>query len=142
MKKTKFCPSCNLKMRKVTLKRATSSTTPDGSSFGMFTDFTPIKLGGNVVTSQKVLQCPRCLRQYPLEAAVVAKSYAANAAASVVADKQNKKEQKKKDRGLKVVLGILAVLLVLAIIAGPALYLWYASGYMPSAVLGFLTKLF
>lgn len=142
MKKMKFCPSCNLKMRKVTLKRATSSTTPDGSSFGMFTDFTPIKLGGNVVTSQKVLQCPRCLRQYPLEAAVVAKSYAANATASAAAEKANKKAKKRKNRGLKGVLGILAVLLVLAIIAGPALYLWYASGYMPSAVLGFLTKLF
>ena len=142
MKKMKFCPNCNLKMRKVTLKKATSYTTPDGSSFGMFTDFTPIKLGGHVVTSQKVVQCPRCRRQIPLEAAVVAKSFAANAAASAAAAKQSKKAKKRKNRGLKIVLGILAILLVLAIAAGPALYLWNASGHMPSAVAGLYTKLF
>ena len=142
MKKTTFCPGCNLKMRKVTIKKATSYNTPDGSSFGMFTDFTPVKLGGNVVTSQKVLQCPRCRRQIPLSAAIVAKSYAANAAATAQADKQSKKAKKAKNRGLRVFLGILAVLMVLALIAGPALYLWYASGYMPTAVVDFLTKLF
>ncbi len=142
MKKTNFCPSCNLKMRKVTIKRATSYTTPDGSSFGMFTNFTPVKLGGNVVTSQKVLQCPRCRRQIPLEAAIVAKSYYANAIASAEADKQNKKKKKAKNRGWKVFLGILIVLMVLVLLAGPALYLWHASGYMPAAVVDFLAKLF
>ena len=142
MKKMKFCPSCNLKMRKVTIKKATSYTTPDGSSFGMFTNFTPVKLGGNVVTSQKVLQCPRCHRQYPLETAIVAKSFVANAAACADAKKQKKANKRAKTKGFRIFLGILIILMILALIAGPALYLWHASGFMPQAVVDFLTKLF
>ena len=142
-KKMKYCPRCNLKMKKVNIKKITSYNTPDGSSFGMFSDFTPVTLGGNVAISQQVLMCPRCGRQVPLEVMKVTKSLQAAVNTNLKTEKKvNKKKKVKKHKGLKAFLGILLVLILLALLAGPALYLWQESGHMPAAVLDFVTKLF
>ena len=141
-KKMKYCPRCNLKMKKVNIKKMTSYNTPDGSSFGMFSDFTPVTLGGNVATSQKVLMCPRCGRQVPLEVMKVTKSLQATANANLKPQKKVDKKKAKKRKGLKAFLGILIILILLVLLAGPALYLWHESGNMPAAVLNFLNGLF
>ena len=141
-KRMKYCPRCNLKMKKVRIKKMTSYNTPDGSSFGMFSDFTPITLGGNVATSQKVLMCPRCGRQVPLEVMKVTKSLQVAANAGLKPEKKVNKKKLKKQKRWKTFLGILIILILLAILVGPALYLWQEFGNMPAAISNFLTKLF
>lgn len=142
MKKMKFCPRCNLKMKKVNIRKMTSYNTPDGSSFGMFSDFTPVTLGGNVAISQQVLMCPRCGRQVPLEVAKVTKSIKAAENANLLPKKKVNKKQLKKQKKWKTFLGVLIILILLVILAGPALYLWQEFGNMPAAISDFLTKLF
>ena len=108
----------------------------------MFSDFTPITLGGNVATSQKVLMCPRCGRQVPLEVMKVTKSLQVAANAGLKPEKKVNKKKLKKQKRWKTFLGILIILILLAILAGPALYLWQEFGNMPAAISNFLTKLF
>ena len=124
MKKLRFCPRCNLKMRKVTVKTITNSTTPDGSSFGMYSFFKPVNLGGNVEISQKVMMCPRCRRQIPI----------------IKPEKKKAKKSKataKKGTFWKVLL----VLLIIAVILAAAAVVLYKTGHMPQSIVDFVKSI-
>ncbi len=125
MKKTRFCPKCNLKMRKVTVKNVVNSTTPDGSSFGMYTFFKPVNLGGNVVYSQKVMMCPKCRRQIP-----------------VIKPEKNKAQKKNNGTAKKGTFWkVLLVLLILVVVLAVAAVVLYKAGHMPQSVVDFVKKI-
>ena len=109
-------------MRRVTIRSISNTTTPDGSSFGMFTIFKPINLGGNVVYTQKMLMCPKCGRQIP---------FVENAA------KAARKENGKMGTFWKVVI-ILAVIAVLLVAAAVVLY---KTGHMPQRIVDFVKSI-
>ena len=131
MKKTRFCPKCNLKMRKVTIKGVSNPTNPDGSSFGMFSYFKPFHVGRNVEYSQKVLMCPKC-------------------GCHVSAEKPKKPKVKKvknvrKTTGSKKtvwkVLLVLLIIAVLAVLAVAGAVVLYKNGHMPQRIVDFVKSI-
>lgn len=124
MKKTRFCPKCNLKMRKVTIKGVTNATASNGG-FGMFSYFKPINLGGNVEYSQKVLMCPKCSRQIPIVKKERSKATKA------------KKATGKKGTFWKVLLALLIIVIVVAVVA----VVLYKTGNMPQNIIDFVKSI-
>ena len=122
MKTPRFCPRCNLKMRKVTVKKLINPTTPDGSSFGMYSFFKPVNFGGNVEYSQKVMMCPKCRRQIP------------------IIKPEKKKAQKKNKASAKkgIFWKILLAILIIAVVLAVAAVVLYKAGYMPQNIVDFV----
>ena len=117
MSKMNFCPKCNLKMRKTTVKKISTGTGHDEGSFGMFSYFKPVNLGGTIEYSQQVLVCPKCGRSMPV----------------VKPEKRKVKRTKtgKMSKFWKVVLILLAIAIVLA----AAAFVLYKTGHMPQRVI-------
>ena len=119
MKKTHFCPRCNLKMRKTTVKGVMNASTPSGG-FGMFSYFKPINLGGNVEYSQKVFLCPKCGYQLP-----------------IIPKAKKVKEKTNKASGKKVFWRVVLILLIIAVVLAVAAVVLYKTGHMPQSIVDF-----
>lgn len=117
MSRMNFCPKCNLKMRKTTIKKISTGTGHDEGSFGMFSYFKPVNLGGTVEYSQKALVCPKCGRSLPV----------------VKPEKRRAKKTgtRKMSKFWKVVLILLAIAVVMAVVA----FVLYKTGHMPQRVI-------
>ena len=117
MSKMNYCPKCNIRMRKTTVRKISTGTGHDEGSFGMFSYFKPINLGGILEYSQKVLICPKCGRSVP----------------TLQAEKRKVKKvgNGKMSKFWKVVL----ILLVIAIVLAAAAFILYKTGHMPQRVI-------